>query len=600
MSVLEQGKKLLQGFKSRIKEGFSANRHEGFTGILGSNVEMDSVLASDQANTQRVNSQFDTNIQTYKTAYDRLNTKTDEYLNDPDNTSDYAKRKNYNVFINKSLNEDAITSTNRMGCIRGQLPIKFSLNFDDYDAFNTAYPNLTTYDDAEKACKLWAADSGSNVYVVGKDDKNTSFTCLNGKYSGDNIDLTNVEMYHKPVSLYRILAPITGTEYKCGLFKNGQFGRYNTEINTWNIPNMNVPMKIKKYNSQTYTANDPAMPGSNGWWGNSQPGTSGNWGENSFPNDHAWWVGYKTPSDGPADGSKSYYYYYYNAPTDYTNLHIYAIFPNNQKLKINGENISISYNVNGYHTRCLDDKFKKGKNIIEVESPNGFPNSGFMMYMWEWADTRNVLFKTGDPGWGVSPTPVDDYNKINSIPASGINGIESVTEVSTDYNKCDPMTGGAINVNSITASWGRNCNTVQGIPLDVTMVRVKQNSSRDYIQISQLVVNAIEPGRIDNVAKSASPSSSGPAYGSSIYKPIDGTLQPRSLPHIFHSTGGSSNYYQLDLAGTKKVIGIIYYNRGDCCQSRANGMKIELYNGNTLVKTLTLTSALTQSFNITA
>lgn len=599
MSVLDQGKKLLQGVKTRIKEGFSHNRPEGFSGILGSNVEMDSVLASDQANTQRVNSEFNKNIQTYKTAYDRLNTKTDEYLNDPDNTSDYAKRKNYNVFINKSLNEDAITSTNRMGCVKlSTISNKFSLTEDT--AFTTAYSNLTTsYDDTEKACKLWAADSGSNVYALAKNDDNT-FKCYHGKYSGANIDLANIEMYYKPVSLYSVLAPITGSKYKCGLFKNGQFGRYNADLNNWNIPSMKVPMKIKKYNSQTYTANDPAMPGSNGWWGNSQPGTSGNWGYNKFPDDHAWWVGYKTPSDGPADGSKSYYYYYYNAPTDYTNLHIYAIFPNNQKLKINGENIYISPSYYGYDTRCLGGKFKKGKNIIEVESPNGFPNSGFMMYMWEWADTDNVLFKTGDPGWGVSPTPVDDYTKINSIPASGINGIESVTEVSTDYNKCDPMIGGAINVNSITASWGRNCNTVQGTPLDVTMVRVKQNSNRDYIQISQLVVNALEGGGIVNVAKSASPSSSGSAYGSSIYKPIDGTLQPRSHPHIFHSTGGSSNYYQLNLAGTKKVIGIIYYNRSDCCQSRANGMKIELYNGNRLVKTLTLTSALTQPFNISA
>jgi hypothetical protein len=599
MSVLEQGKKLLQGFKSRIKEGFSPNRHEGFTGILGSNVEMDSVLASDQANTQRVNSQFDTTIQTYNTAYKRLNTKTDEYLNDPDNNSDYAKRKNYNVFINKSLNEDAIPKTNHMGCVKlSTLSNKFSLTADS--AFNVAYSNLiTSYDDNEKACKLWAADSSSNVYALAKNADNT-FKCYHGKYSGANIDLSNIEMYYKPVSLYKILDPVSGSKYKCGLFKNGQFGRYNTEINMWNIPNMKVPMKIKKYNSQTYTTDDPAMSISSGWWGNSQPGTRNNWGYNKFPNDHAWWVGYKTPSDGPADGSKSYYYYYYTAPTNYTNLHIYAIFPNNQKLKINGENIPIRFNFNGYDTSCLSGTFKKGKNIIEVETPNGFPDSGFMMYVWEWENTNNVLFKTGDPGWGVSSTQVDDYNKINSIPVSGTTGIESVTQVTTEYNKCDPMTGGAINVNSITASWGRNCNNVSGKPLDVTMVRVRPNSRGECIQIAQLVVNAIEGGAIVNVARSASPSSSGVGWGGTIYKPIDGTQQPRPHPNEYHSYCRRSDYYQLNLSGVKKVIGVIYYNRSDCCSNRANGMTIELYNGNTLMKTLSLTGALTQSFNITA
>lgn len=596
---IQQGIKLLDSFKKKITKSFSPNRREGFTGILGSNVDMDNVLASDQANTQRVNSQFNTNIQTYNSAYNNLKTQTDAYLNDPNNTSDYADQKNYNVFINKSLNEDQITNTNHMGCVKfSTISDKFNLTQDI--GFTNAYSNLiTTSDEAEKACKLWAADSSSNVYALGKNADNT-FKCYHGKYTGTTIDLSNIEMYYKPVSLYRIIAPISGSKYKCGLFKNGQFGRYNSEITMWNIPNMKLPTKIKKYNSQTYANDDPAMPSSQGWWGNSQPGNSNNRGYNKFPNDHAWWIGSSTSSDGiVADGSKSYFYYYYDAPTDNINLHIYGVFLNNQKLKINGTNITVSNNYNGFDTDCLSGNVKKGQNIIEVETPNGFPDSGFIMYAYDWS-TDKILFKTGDPGWGVSPTQVDDYTKINTIPLNGTNGIESVTMINPEYNKCDPMIGGAINVNSIRASWGHNCNNVQGIPLDVTMVRVRPNSNGDYIQISQLVVNAVEGGALVNVARTATPSSSGACCRSSIYKPIDGTLQSRPGRNNYFSTNRTSNYYQLDLAGSKKVIGIIYYNRSDCCPWRANGMKIELYNGAALVKTLTLTAALTQSFNVSA
>ena len=593
---MQQGLKLLEGLKNKIKDGFSPNRPEGFSGILGSNTAMDSVLLSDQLKTQQVNTAFNSNIQSYNSAYNGLKTKTEDYLNDPGNSSDYGKRKNYNIFINKSLNEGQITKTNRMGCVKlSTISNKFSLTADT--AFTTAYSNLTTtYDDTEKACKLWAADSGSNVYALAKNADNT-FKCYHGKYGGDNIDLANIEMYYKPVSLYRVLAPIAGTKYKCGLFRNGQFGRYNTDLNTWNIPSMKVPMKIKKYNSQSYSGSDPAMAASSGWWGDSQPGSPGNWGYNQFPNDQAWWVGYKTPSGGAADGSKSYFYYYFNTTESWTNLHMYGVFPNNQKLKVNGEIVPIGSDFEGYNTGCIGHLTKLGKNIIEVETPNGFPTSGFVLYAYDW-NTDSVLFKTGDAGWGVSPTQVDDYDKVNSIPVSGTSGIESVTQVSTDYTKCDPMIGGAINVNSITASWGRNCSNVSGIPVDVTMVRVRPNSNADYIQISQLVVNAIESGGIVNVARTATPSSSGTCCGSSIYKPIDGTLQSRPHPDNFYSTNGSTDYYQLDLAGTKKVISVVYYNRGDCCPWRANGSRIELYNGNSLVKTLQLTSALTQSFNV--
>ena len=95
MSV-EQGKKLLQGFKSKIKDGFSADRREGFSGILGSNSDMDNVLASDQAKTNTVKTNFNTNITTYGGDYNKLQEKTQIYLND--STNNYAKKKNYNIF----------------------------------------------------------------------------------------------------------------------------------------------------------------------------------------------------------------------------------------------------------------------------------------------------------------------------------------------------------------------------------------------------------------------------------------------------------------------------------------------------------------------
>ena len=60
---------------------------------------------------------------------------------------------------------------------------------------------------------------------------------------------------------------------------------------------------------------------------------------------------------------------------------------------------------------------------------------------------------------------------------------------------------------------------------------------------------------------------------------VDGTTSARSMPQIFHDacdTGGKDQWWMVDLGTTQDLSYIVYYNRGDCCAKRADGMPVEL------------------------
>jgi hypothetical protein len=96
-----------------------------------------------------------------------------------------------------------------------------------------------------------------------------------------------------------------------------------------------------------------------------------------------------------------------------------------------------------------------------------------------------------------------------------------------------------------------------------------------YIQISQLAAyDAVG----NNVAKNQATASSGVWSGSSDRYPVDGTLQARGFPYIYHSTGASGNdFWQVTLANPTDLTRIDYYNRADCCYERALSYMLTLY-----------------------
>jgi hypothetical protein len=67
---------------------------------------------------------------------------------------------------------------------------------------------------------------------------------------------------------------------------------------------------------------------------------------------------------------------------------------------------------------------------------------------------------------------------------------------------------------------------------------------------------------------------------------------------MYHSeTASADNFWELNLGQEYDVDWVTYYNRGDCCQSRADGMTITLANASkNIVKAYTLSSARNQDF----
>jgi hypothetical protein len=151
----------------------------------------------------------------------------------------------------------------------------------------------------------------------------------------------------------------------------------------------------------------------------------------------------------------------------------------------------------------------------------------------------------------------------------------------------------------------------------ITRIRIKndnatdlyinnQNTGRD-LQISQLAVYTMINGVETNIARggtvgrsTATASSYPPELGPDIA--IDGTLRPRSVAEkIFHSNGNTPQWWNLVLDQPYNIHKIVYYNRAECCQIRAQGVEVQFFNSssNTIpIFTSILTSDLIQTIEV--
>jgi hypothetical protein len=619
--AINQGNKYKNKKQKLIQEGFTSGRsRESFTGILGENAKMNKTITNETVNTQNQVEKLNDNIAQYGTKYKDLQDKTASYINN--SKLDTTLDKNYNVFINRSMGPAEIEETKQKTCVNRESISNLTLA----PGFAEAYPNnFTNYTEANNACKLWAADSEQATYAVAR-DANWKYQC----YTGQEV-ATKITINLKPATIYTVLEG-DATSKQGGLFANGQIGVFGGSVDPqWNITNMKSPMLIKKFNNNSYSTDEkPFQQGVNqGWWGNSNPGSVNNknpgaWGVNMFPNSIAWWIGNlpgeNTPtariSYGLNDGTKSYFYYVYNAPTAIES-YLYAVLPTYMDLNINGVGKRMTPVSSSWYWGCtLSVNLKAGKNVFEVVSATGLPNSGFVFYAAN-ANANEVLFKSGDPGWGVTTKPVPDYNLIIYAAKDQANptGIKTVNTVPTGYEKCDAIIGGGIQKSSIASSYGRNCSNITNPPLNIRYLSVLPRSGGDsWLQIAQIAVYAIIGGRAVNVAgrgtTRATNSWQGKYGGSDDARtqlvkniPIDGTLAARNHPNIYHADSeGPHVFWQLDLGQDYAVTKIDYYNRADCCQDRANDMKILLASNNgTFYEPLILKGGgALHSFNISA
>lgn len=144
------------------------------------------------------------------------------------------------------------------------------------------------------------------------------------------------------------------------------------------------------------------------------------------------------------------------------------------------------------------------------------------------------------------------------------------------------------------------------MPVGIRFIEIAHATPDDpnasIIQISQLAVYA----RGVNVAPSGTATAKYDDWNSSPIKAIDGVLEARNHPGMYHTSYDDRGYarhpddvWNLDLGTAQPVTRVVYYNRRDCCQSRANGLKIRLLDESRTVKaTFTLTSGMVQTFNV--
>lgn len=461
---IEQGTTFLKNSANKLLKSFKTKKIEGFDGILGNNTDMANVIAGETENTRIQRNHFNDNIAQYGTDYAALKQKTAVYLNDSDN--DYQLKKNYNIFINKSQNQDQIQATNQLGCVSAESARQSLKDITEDQNFITAYPNnFTNYADANAACKLWAADTNSTIYAVNQNRNGKDFQCHIGKAL-----LPHLEQHTKAHNLYTLTTG-DSTTTRGGLFGDGQIGAFSGTIvdQKWNINAMMRPTLIKKYNSTDYSDGTSVLAGTDvNWWGQPPTWISGNppnsWGKNFFTSDKsAWWM---STADIWFVGTMGYFYYTFELPANlqYSTLWVYIVADDQCDVKVNGQiaknvrpsNRFADYGNGGFYEA---NNVVSGKNVCEVTLINTGGPGAFVLYAYLNYEIGTVFTSSG-VGWGYTNTPVDDHNKITKAPFDATNpyGIHSVNATPTGYEQCHPIMGGNLNANTLRATYGKNCS----------------------------------------------------------------------------------------------------------------------------------------------
>ena len=113
----------------------------------------------------------------------------------------------------------------------------------------------------------------------------------------------------------------------------------------------------------------------------------------------------------------------------------------------------------------------------------------------------------------------------------------------------------------------------------VRYVRVVSEGNNLCMQISQLAVYPMD-NQGKNIAQ-GKPTDAKDVYYNNSNKTngpeiaVDGSLSARGWPYMYCSSCGKDPWWQVDLGAVFNIAKIVYYNRGDCCQSRANKLKLQ-------------------------
>mgnify|MGYP005993029817 CR=1 FL=1 len=647
-TILNQGLEYMKNNFNKITSIISSNTKEGFYGILNSNTNMKDRIDNDKANIETTIYDINSHISNYNVSRNNLKQKTIDYLdiNNNDNTI-----RNYNLFIN-SIPNPIISNYN--SCVDTA-----SLNNDmPHDIkFNQAYPNKSTnttapetpfnfssFADAKEACKTWAIDKNKKVFAISKDQgNNKQYNC----HIGDN---PNTALFSKPTTAYQLVDGTNINSNKGGLFKNGLIGVYSSDTDKMkdiddsyllkNLIKTPKPFKIAQFGIPT---NNIWME--TGWEKNLKRLDGG-----VFTDKTAHWI-WDNPNYNIAPYETKYMYYFYvNDTQKEIPIYVHALVDNVINFTFNG--LHTWKNTGGYSGHYYTLPLGLSVFMFKVKNEEG--PGGLLLSVTNRNNHDKVLFNSNvslSPNWAIYDQELD-YNKIITknmeVKRKYYDDYNHGFEKIHPYNICDPLIGGDINQYTIQASYGRNCSNTSVASKMAQYVMVKNRPtpyingavSGSWLQIAGLYIYGYENGRLQNLSvKARQPGGEGEIIASSVWewnwersgrtarvstKFEDGPYKNKNnedayvvnslnyvvdgnIATIYHSYGTSPEEYVIvDLGKKYPITKIIYINRADCCQGRADGMTINLYTdypkldgSNGILKTpITLTDSMKQEFNV--
>ena len=569
-----QGMKLFDNIKQKITQEFSRGKREGYEngGILGPNTGMQNKISGDKLITDSQVNAIGNNLAQYSTGRDNLTAKTTEYLDTPG-----LSERNYNLFINELPNPDAREITK---CVSKDTLTGLS---DDNGRFLTSYPlistnpnssNFSDFSKAKEACKTWAVDSNEPIFALTR-DANSMFNC----HVGSNNQST-APIYTKPDFAYNLTGAESTDANSGGLFANGLIGVFKN-------PDLNI---ITKKVDVVMTITNTNYADSNG-------------------NVLIKWL-YE-------DGVYSDFEVLAVAPQKGSTITKTFTPPNRDNLPITGAHIKMSNN-DGIIIKSISFNGVASTNVGWLDS-DGDSGNRVKEYLFELKPSETTT------------TTMSNTENIKYFGGYNHNTNDALSK----YIKCDKFIGGDINTQSITASYGRNCSNIQVKPLTARYVKVKM-MKWEWLQMSQLAIWGYENGKLTNLAYKCRTNQPGTIRVKSFWRKhrhtgdrgwsnharlnylVDGKLKVKSYGqggyhagYPRYGEGFRHDFVLFDLGASYPITKIVYYNRGDCCQYRANGMQINLYttqppisginqtdDGGLLSPPITLTSAAVQEFNV--
>lgn len=205
----------------------------------------------------------------------------------------------------------------------------------------------------------------------------------------------------------------------------------------------------------------------------------------------------------------------------------------------------------------------------------------------------------------MSPIGADGQPNFDAIQAA--NSYGSVSAVKEFYRKIHYDANYNMNATdqkiALNQCYGVAIRTkapiCKGVKARYIYVRPSLLSGDNWIQISQIqVFNNYDVNVAQGKPTQASSTYAGGADGATPNKAVDGQAKNRSHPGEFHAggTNATTEYWMVDLGKTEEIAYVVYFNRADCCQQRARGMRVQLVDeSNLVVKEKMLTGAMQET-----